>query len=180
MAMPIAHPLAVLQSTDGEHMQQAQLAILAALLGVIFNGVATAADPAAAGLPPVEPYCHWEHTNLMIDRPLCGLQGDAKRGRAIATDGNRGNCVACHNMPFGDVEGYGTIGPSLAGIGGRYPEGYIRLRVVDTKSFNPASIMPGYYRDPAKIHRPATPLKGRTFLTAQEVEDVIAFLMTMK
>ena len=83
-------------------------------------------------------------------------------------------------MPFADVEAYGTIGPSLAGIGGRYPEGYIRMRVVDTKSFNPASIMPGYYRDPAKIHRPATAYVGRTFLTAQQVEDVIAFLMTMK
>ena len=106
--------------------------------------------------------------------------GDPARGRTIATDGNRGNCVACHVMPLDDVEGYGTIGPTLAGIGGRYPEGYIRLRVVDTKSFNPASIMPGYYRDPAKIHRPAKMLQGRTFLTAQQVEDVIAFLVTMK
>ena len=160
-------------------MHQAQIAIFAALLSLEFTGLATAADPAASGLPPIEPYCHWEQTDLMIVEPLCGLKGDAKRGRAIATDGNRGNCVACHNMPFGDVEGYGTIGPSLAGIGGRYPEGYIRLRVVDTKSFNPASIMPGYYRDPGKIHRPAKIFKGRTFLTAQEVEDVIGFLMTM-
>jgi sulfur-oxidizing protein SoxX len=160
--------------------QQAQIVIFTVLLSLSFTGVATATGPAASGLPPVEPYCHWEQTNLMIEEPLCGLKGDAERGRAIATDGNRGNCVACHKMPFADVEAYGTIGPSLAGIAGRYPEGYIRLRVVDTKSYNPASIMPGYYRDPAKINRPAKTLKGRTFLTAQQVEDVIAFLMTMK
>jgi sulfur-oxidizing protein SoxX len=161
-------------------MYRAKSLILAALLSPVFDGVATAADPAASGLPPAEAYCQWEQTDLMINAPLCGLKGDPERGRAIATDGNRGNCVACHNMPFDDVEGYGTIGPSLAGIAGRYPEGYIRMRVVDTKSFNPASIMPGYYRDPAKINRPARMFEGRTFLTAQQVEDVIAFLMTMK
>jgi sulfur-oxidizing protein SoxX len=161
-------------------MHRSPKTLCATLLGLAFAHAATAAEQSASALPPVEPYCQWEQTDLMIDEPLCGLEGDAERGRAIATDGNRGNCVACHNMPFADVEAYGTIGPSLEGIGGRYPEGYIRLRVVDTKSFNPASIMPGYYRDPAKIHRPAKPLAGRTFLTAQQVEDVIAFLMTMK
>lgn len=161
-------------------MYRTPTAAFLALLGMTSTGIATAADPVAPAMPPIEPYCQWEQSDLRIDEPLCGLQGDARRGRAIATDGNRGNCVACHNMPFGDVEAYGTIGPSLAGIGTRYPEGYIRLRVVDTKSFNPVSIMPGYYRDPAKIHRPATAFRGRTFLTAQQVEDVIAFLMTMK
>ncbi|MGB1109738.1 MAG: sulfur oxidation c-type cytochrome SoxX [Gammaproteobacteria bacterium] len=161
-------------------MKKIRNAIVAAIAGLVFHQAAWAAEPADSGLPPIEPYCQWEQTNLMINEPLCGLKGDAERGRAIATDGNRGNCVACHKMPFDDVEGYGTIGPSLLGIGGRYPEGYIRMRVVDTKSFNPASIMPGYYRDPSKIHRPAKMLKGRTFLTAQQVEDVIAFLMTMK
>ena len=178
--MGLPAPPVIHQSTDKENMYHAPTTIFAALLGLTFIGVATAADPAASELPPIEPYCQWKQTDLMIKEPLCGLKGDAERGRAIATDGNRGNCVACHNMPFGDVEGYGTIGPSLAGIGGRYPEGYIRLRVVDAKSVNPASIMPGYYRDPAKINRPAKRFKGRTFLTAQQVEDVIAFLMTMK
>ncbi|MCB1801172.1 MAG: sulfur oxidation c-type cytochrome SoxX [Gammaproteobacteria bacterium] len=149
-------------------------------LGLALNGVVTAADTATSQPLPAEAYCHWQQTDLAINEPLCGLHGDPVRGRAIATDGNRGNCVACHVMPLDNVEGYGTIGPSLAGIGGRYPEGYIRLRVVDTKSFNPASIMPGYYRDPAKINRPAKMFEGRTFLTAQQVEDVIAFLMTMK
>ena len=161
-------------------MYQAKIAFFAMLLSFALQSVATAADPAASELPAIEPYCQWQQTNQMINEPLCGFKGDPERGRAIATDGNRGNCVACHNMPFEDVEGYGTIGPSLAGIGGRYPEGYIRMRVVDTKSFNPASIMPGYYREPAKINRPAKMFQGRTFLTAQQVEDVIAFLMKMK
>ena len=161
-------------------MRIAQTVMLVALLGLITAGTTSAADLSASGLPPIEPYCQWQQTDFMINEPLCGLKGNATRGRAIATDGSRGNCVACHDMPFTDVEGYGTIGPSLAGIGARYPEGYIRLRVVDAKSVNPLSIMPGYYRDPSKIHRPAKMLEGRTFLTAQQVEDVIAFLMTMK
>lgn len=161
-------------------MRIAQTVMLVALLGLITAGTTSAADLSTSGLPPIEPYCQWQQTDFMINEPLCGLKGDATRGRAIATDGSRGNCVACHDMPFTDVEGYGTIGPSLAGIGARYPEGYIRLRVVDAKSVNPLSIMPGYYRDPSKIHRPAKMLEGRTFLAAQQVEDVIAFLMTMK
>jgi len=161
-------------------MRQATITLFATLLSFALTCAATAADPVASELPPIEPYCQWEQTNLLINEPLCGLKGDPERGRAIATDGNRGNCVACHNMPFDDVEGYGTIGPSLASIGGRYPEGYIRMRVVDTKSFNPVSIMPGYYRDPAKINRPAKMFQGRTFLTAQQVEDVIAFLVMLK
>ena len=161
-------------------MRIAQTVMLVALPGLITAGTTSAADHSASGPPPIEPYCQWQQTDYMINEPLCGLKGNATRGRAIATDGSRGNCVACHNMPLTDVEGYGTIGPSLAGIGARYPEGYIRLRVVDAKSVNPLSIMPGYYRDPNKIHRPAKMLEGRTFLTAQQVEDVIAFLMTMK
>ncbi|MGB0720948.1 MAG: sulfur oxidation c-type cytochrome SoxX [Gammaproteobacteria bacterium] len=155
------------------------LAALAALLGSVTtpSAVATESGP---DLPPPEPYCQWQASGLTIEEPLCGLHGSAERGKRIATDSARGNCLACHQLPVDGVEAYGTIGPPLAGIGSRYSLGSIRMRVVDMKQINPMSIMPGFYRDPALIHRPARMLKGRTFLTAQQVEDVVAYLGTLR
>jgi len=131
-------------------------------------------------LPAKEPYCNWTVENFAIDEPLCGYAGDANRGKAIASDGNKGNCLACHRLPIDGIEAYGTIGPALAGIGSRQTEGFIRLRVVDTRNINSMSIMPGFYRDPKLINRPGKPYIGKTFLTAQQVEDVIAYLVTLK
>ena len=125
-------------------------------------------------------YCPWEITDYAITRPLCGLSGDATRGKAIVSDSSRGNCLACHQLPIPGIEAYGTIGPSLEGIGTRLTEGQIRLRVVDTRQINPMSIMPGFYRDPRLIHRPGKQHAGRTFLDARQVEDVIAYLVTLK
>ena len=127
-----------------------------------------------------EAYCHWEMVDYAIAKPLCGLVGDAQRGREIVSDSGRGNCLACHQLPIPSIEAYGTIGPSLTGIASRLPTAMIRLRVVDTRNINPASIMPGFYRDPSLINRPAKAFLGRTFLSAQKVEDVIAYLGTLK
>ena len=144
------------------------------LAGSLLSGMANAED----ALP--DDYCRWEVTDYTIKEPLCGLAGDVQRGREIATDGNRGNCLACHQLPVPGVEAYGTIGPPLENIAARLSVPMIRLRVVDTRSINPMSIMPGFYRDPRLINRPATAFRGRTFLTAQQVEDVIAYLATLK
>jgi sulfur-oxidizing protein SoxX len=133
-----------------------------------------------ATLPPAEPYCQWRVENYAIKQPLCGLSGDAERGRAIVSDSGKGNCLACHRLPIEGIEAYGTIGPPLVGVGTRLSQAFIRLRVVDTRRISPMSIMPGYYRDPALIHRPAKSLAGRTFLSAQQVEDVIAYLVTLR
>ncbi len=127
-----------------------------------------------------ETYCKWRVNNNEIEEPLCGYIGDATRGKAIATDGSKGNCLACHQLPVDGVEAYGTIGPPLEGVASRLSKGYIRLRVVDTRNINPMSIMPGFYRDPELINRPGKPYIGRTFLTAQQVEDVIAYMVTLK
>ncbi len=133
-----------------------------------------------ATMPSPEPYCQWQVNNYAIEKPLCGFIGDAKRGKAIASDGSKGNCLACHQLPIDGIEAYGTIGPALEGVGTRLTEGFIRLRVVDTRNINPMSIMPGFYRDPDLINRPGKDYAGRTFLTAQQVEDVIAYLVTLK
>jgi sulfur-oxidizing protein SoxX len=125
-------------------------------------------------------YCRWEVANYAIQRPLCDLEGNAQHGKEIVTDSNRGNCLACHPFPIADIEAYGNIGPPLSGIASRLSVPEIRLRVVDTRNVNPMSIMPGFYRDPRFINRPGERYRGRTFLTAQQVEDVIAYLATLK
>jgi sulfur-oxidizing protein SoxX len=148
------------------------------LLLVLLPNASLADTPAT--MPAPEHYCQWQVKDYAIEKPLCGLVGNAKRGKAIASDGSKGNCLACHQLPIDGIEAYGTIGPPLEGIGNRLTEGFIRLRVVDTRQVNPMSIMPGFYRDPGLIHRPGKPYVGRTFLTAQQVEDVIAYLVTLK
>ena len=137
---------------------------------------------AMSGAPEELPadYCRWEATDAAIPELLCGLEGDAQRGSEIASDGSRGNCLACHELPIPDIEAYGNIGPPLAGIAARLSVPQIRQRVVDSRSVNPLSIMPGYYRDPRLIHRPAKEVRDRTFLSAQQVEDVIAWLATLE
>ena len=146
------------------------------LLGVLLPATAPADD--SAGLP--SDYCAWEVVDYTIEQPLCGLQGDAGRGRQIVSDSHLGNCLACHELPIEGVEAYGTIGPALKGIGSRMTEPQIRIRIVDTRNINPMSIMPGFYRDPRLINRPGGKYRGKTFLTAQQVEDVIAYLVTLK
>lgn len=130
------------------------------------------------GLP--DDYCRWEAVDYAITEPLCHLAGNAQRGEEIVSDSNRGNCLACHQLPIPGIEAYGTIGPPLTDIASRLSVPMIRLRVVDTRNINPMSIMPGFYRDPRLINRPAEKYRGRTFLTAQQVEDVIAYLATLK
>jgi len=127
-----------------------------------------------------EDYCKWGVVDYAIEQPLCGLSGDARRGKQIVSDGHLGNCLACHQLPIQGIEAYGTIGPSLHGIASRFTEAQIRIRIVDTRNINPMSIMPGFYRDPRLINRPGKPYRGKTFLTAQQVEDVIAYLVTLK
>lgn len=166
--------LACNRNTDGCDMfpETARPAIL------VF--IAALATPACAQDDLPSDYCRWTAENYAIDQPLCGLEGDALRGKAIVTDSGRGNCLACHQLPIEGIEAYGTIGPPLNGIAARLPVAMIRLRVVDFRDINPMSIMPGFYRDPRLIHRPGKIYRGRTFLTAQQVEDVIAYLATLK
>jgi sulfur-oxidizing protein SoxX len=135
----------------------------------------------AAYVPPLPAgYCQWEMVDFSIAEPLCGLQGDAERGRAIAADAHGGNCLACHVMPIPEEPFHGTVGPPLDGVGGRYNAAQLRARVVDEQQFNPFSIMPGFYADPRDNNRVAGEFWGKTFLTAQQVEDVVAYLTTLK
>jgi len=126
------------------------------------------------------PYYEWQVTNYAINEPLGGLTGDAERGQAIAGNQSRGNCLACHLLPIPEEEFFGNLGPPLIGIGARQSVGMIRLHVVDQSRFNPETVMPGYYRPPQQLNRVAKQLQGRTWLNAQEIEDVVAYLASLK
>lgn len=137
-----------------------------------------------AGMPPVtrgdEGYVQWKNENFAIEDPLTDEAGDVQRGRTLVIATDKGNCLACHKMPIPEEPFHGTLGPDLGNIANRLNEAQIRLRVVDEKQINPHTVMPGYYRDPEKLRLVANEYTGQTLLTAQEVEDVVAYLMTLK
>ena len=110
---------------------------------------------------------------------LTGTPGDAARGREIAFDRDRGNCPICHVIPAPDQKLHGDVGPSLEGVAGRLSEGQMRLRLVDGRRINPSSIMPSYYRLDG-LRRVAASYAGATILSADEIEDVLAFLTTLR
>ncbi len=135
---------------------------------------------AAAGQVAEQAYCDWQMRDYAIVKPLCDLQGDPTRGRALAIDSHAGNCLACHRMPIPEEPFHGTVGPPLDGVGARYTPAQIRLRIVDEQQINPMTIMPGFYRDPARANRVADDYWGKTFLSAQQIEDLVAYLVTLK
>jgi sulfur-oxidizing protein SoxX len=114
-----------------------------------------------------------------IPQSLTGRPGDATRGREVSFSRERGNCIVCHALPAPDERLHGNVGPSLAGVAGRLTEGQIRLRLVDGRRLNPSSLMPSYYRADG-LKRVATAYAGKTVLTAEEIEDVLAYLMTLR
>jgi sulfur-oxidizing protein SoxX len=147
------------------------------LFAAALYAITACADDAPKKAPP---YYQWQVEDYAIKTPLGGLTGEAKRGRAIAGNQSRGNCLACHLLPIPEEPFFGNLGPPLTGIGGRQTAGMIRLHVVDQSRFNPETVMPGYYRPPAQLNRVAHGLAGRTWLSAQEVEDVVAYLASLK
>jgi sulfur-oxidizing protein SoxX len=114
-----------------------------------------------------------------IPGSLTGASGDAVRGRALVADRQAGLCLLCHHGPFPEQPFQGDLGPDLRGIGARLSEGQIRLRIVDASRVNPATIMPPYYRIEG-LARVAPAFRGRTVLSAEQIEDVVAFLLTLK
>jgi sulfur-oxidizing protein SoxX len=114
-----------------------------------------------------------------IPQSLTGQPGDAQRGRAIVTNRQKGLCLLCHTGPFAEERFQGDLAPSLAGAGSRSTEGQLRLRLVDSRRVNPETIMPSYYRLDG-LYRVGEAWQGKPVLTAGEIEDVLAFLLTLK
>lgn len=114
-----------------------------------------------------------------IPDSLTGVPGDPARGRAIVASRQTGLCLLCHSAPLPEEKFQGTIGPDLAGAGSRYTEGQVRLRIVDSSVLDPNTIMPSYYRL-GGLDKVAPAFRGKTVLRAQEVEDVVAFVLTLR
>jgi L-cysteine S-thiosulfotransferase len=118
-------------------------------------------------------------SNDEIPLPLSGARGDPARGRAIVTNRQLGLCLLCHSGPFPEERFQGDIGPDLGGIGARLSAAQIRLRIADPGRVNPATFMPAYFRSEG-LTRVAPAFRGKTVLSAQQIEDVVAFLATLR
>jgi sulfur-oxidizing protein SoxX len=110
--------------------------------------------------------------------PLAAWAGNAERGRAIATGNAEASCVLCHAIPGADAPG-GNIGPSLAGVGSRLRADELRARIVDASRINPKTVMPPYGRTEG-LYQVAAPYRGKPLLSDEQIDDVVAFLLTLK
>lgn len=113
-----------------------------------------------------------------IAAPLVAVPGDPARGRTVVT-GRDANCLLCHALPETGARFMGNIAPSLSGIGARLSAGQLRLRIVDQSRLNPATVMPAYYRIEG-LRRVAETYRGKPVLAAEQIEDVVAYLQTLK
>ena len=114
-----------------------------------------------------------------IPSSLTGAKGDPVRGRAIITNRQLGLCLLCHSGPFPEERFQGNLAPDLAGAGKRWSEGQLRLRIVDSSRITPTSIMPAYHRTDGLV-RVAPAWRDKPVLNAEQIEDVVAFLTTLK
>jgi sulfur-oxidizing protein SoxX len=110
---------------------------------------------------------------------LTGAKGDAGRGRTIVANRQVGLCLLCHSGPFPEEKFQGNLAPDLKGAGARWSEGQLRLRMVDSSRLKPDTIMPSYYRTEG-LTRVAPAFAGKPVLTAEQIEDVVAYLMTLR
>jgi L-cysteine S-thiosulfotransferase len=118
-----------------------------------------------------------------IPLALTELKGDAIRGRAIVANRQLGLCTLCHQLAdVASANGekfQGNLSINLAGVGARLSEAQLRLRLVDNRRVNVKSIMPAFY-NVNKLTRVGNTWQGQTILSAQQIEDVVAYLVTLK
>lgn len=116
-----------------------------------------------------------------IATSLTGVAGDPAKGREWFVGRKLGNCLACHaNSDTVDQPYHGEVGPPLDGVAERWSEEQLRAILVNSKqALSPETIMPAFYRD-SGFNRVAEKFKGKTILSAQQIEDVVAYLKTLK
>jgi sulfur-oxidizing protein SoxX len=113
-----------------------------------------------------------------IPDPLTGSPGDAARGRALVLE-RTSTCILCHSGPFPETRFQGDLAPNLSGSGSRWTTSQLRLRIVDASRLNPATIMPSYYRVDG-LERVSSSFKGKPILSAEQIEDIVAYLATLR
>lgn len=140
-------------------------------LALLCAAIGTAAD----AQEPLRPYAI---VGDAIPAPLTGMRGDPERGRAIVVN-RQYTCLLCHSGPFPEQRFQGNLSPDLKGTGARWNEGQLRLRMVDASRLNAETIMPSYYRIEG-LARVATAWRGKPILNAEQIEDVVAYLATLR
>jgi len=141
--------------------------------------LAALAVGAAASVPARAELIRYTIVGDAIPASLTGAKGDPVRGRAIVGDNTVGLCLLCHSGPFPEDRFQGNIAPDLSGAGSRWSEGQLRLRIVDASKLNPKTIMPPFYRVD-QLRRVPPAYRDKPVLSAVEVEDVVAYLVTLK
>jgi len=155
------------------HTYRGGLVVLTILCSLGLSGIVRSDSPVAPDAVEIN--------NLMIENSLTGTPGDPAEGRSIFADRKLGNCLACHaNSDLSEQLFHGEVGPALDGVAGRWSEGQLRTIVVNAKAtFTDATVMPGFYSlDVGENVREE--LIGKTILTAQQVEDVVALIRANK
>lgn len=141
-------------------------------IAALIVGLAFVANARAEGLAP------YEITGDGIADSLTGAPGDAARGRALVL-ARTTTCILCHSGPFPETRFQGDLAPDLTGAGNRWTVSQLRLRLVDASHFNPDTIMPSYYRADGLV-RVGRNFTGRSILSAAEIEDIVAYLATLR
>lgn len=118
-------------------------------------------------------------TGDSVPSPLLPEAGDAVRGRALVASRQASLCLLCHSAPIPEERFQGNLAPDLAGVGARWSDGQLRLRIVDARRLNAQTIMPAYYRTEG-LNRVGAAWKDKPLFNAQQVEDVVAYLATLR
>ena len=149
------------------------IAARAVVAGAVCAGfTACTVAPSTATLPAVDV------VGDAIPAPLTAMAGDAARGRTVMA-GRDANCLLCHAVPESGERFMGNVAPPLSVVGARLSAAQLRLRVVDQSQLNRDTVMPSYYRV-SGLHNVAEAYRGRPILTAQQIEDVVAYLQTLR
>lgn len=158
-------------------MRQICLSSAIAAIAAALIGQSALAQDAKVSEPGLAAY---EVKDYAIEKSLTGKPGDPAKGRQWAITGGQGNCVICHKLPIPEVAfRIGNVGPDLTEVASRLSPGEIRMRIVNPKLLNEETIMPAYYRV-SGFNRVQPRFEGKPMLTAEQVEDLVAYLSTLK
>ena len=154
--------------------------LLRLAVGIAASGVLATTALASEASEPIAPDKVAIQDGELV-QSLTGKKGDSAAGRNWFIGRRLGNCLACHaNKETSDEQFHGEVGPPLDGVADRYDEAQLRAIVANSKAvFGEQTLMPGFYRV-SGLNRVADKFAGKTILSAQQVEDVVAYLMTLK
>ncbi|MBU2580292.1 MAG: sulfur oxidation c-type cytochrome SoxX [Alphaproteobacteria bacterium] len=155
-------------------MKRVLYATTAGIFAVAALSLGALAGPVAPGDVKIE--------DGQIKASLTGKAGDAVKGKEVFANRKLGNCLACHENPdlAKSEQFHGEVGPTLAGVAARWNEAQLRAIVVNSKAaLSEETIMPAFYRTTG-FNRPLDKFEGKTVLSAEQVEDIVAYLLTLK